>query len=245
MKRLISVISISATLLILVPASSALAVGLGVYGDVERGFTNYGGILGGDVQGWATNIGTSGGIIIDSAVAKNNPFNYRFKIGGGLLSENKQKFSHFDLIQTFGISPASMRGEMVRFWLGPRIGLHYLNGTYTVSGSDASSLLLLYALPPLSNGFNNILLLTMLTPQKAKVDLFRGDIGLVLAGFNFNFGEAFTISMEFGFKYGFTIGSIKSGSYPGTVYGEGLEGFATIAFLFRFNDNYSAGTTTH
>ncbi len=244
MKRLFSIISL--TLLILGPTSSALAVGLGVYGDVERGFTNYGGILGGDLQGWATSIGTSGGIIIDSAVANNQAFNYRFKIGGGLISENKQKFSHYDLIQTFGVSPSAMRGEMVRFWLGPRIGLHYLHGSYTISEPAGNAFLLLYSLPPMPNALSNIVLLTMLTPQKSKLDLFRGDIGLVLAGFNFNFAETFTISMEFGIKYGFTIGTIKSGSYSGDAYGEGMEGFAAIAFLFRFNDSYSAATApTH
>jgi hypothetical protein len=90
---------------------------------------------------------------------------------------------------------------------------------------------------------NSALLLAMFTPEKIKVDLFKGDIGLVLAGFNFNFGDTFTISLEFGVDYGFTIGSLKSGSYHGYGYGEGIEGFANIAIMFRINDTYSAAAS--
>jgi hypothetical protein len=228
-----------AALFILLSFQPAMAVGFGVYGDIQRGFTNYGGILGGDVEGWTSDIGSSGGIILDTAVAANNSFNYRLKLGGGLISEDHQKFTHFNLIHTFGISPSNLRGELVRYWFGPRIGIHYLHASYTISPLDDYTLFIFYNYFPA----NNALLFGLFMPTKVKVDLFKGDIGLVLAGFNFNFGDVFTISLEFGVDYGFTIRALKSGSYHGDVYGEGLEGFANIAFMFRINDTYSAVTT--
>jgi hypothetical protein len=228
-----------AVLIILLSLRPAMAVGFGVYGDVQRGFTNYGGILGGEMEGWMSDIGSSGGIVLDSAVAANTPFNYRLRLGGGLISENHQKFTHFNLIHTFGISPSNLRGDMVRYWFGPRIGIHHLRGSYAVSSVDYGTLYMVYNYFP----GNSALLLAMFTPEKIKVDLFKGDIGLVLAGFNFNFGDTFTISLEFGVDYGFTIGSLKSGSYHGYGYGEGIEGFANIAIMFRINDTYSAAAS--
>ena len=118
------VLLLSSGLFMLFITSSAMAVGIGVYGELQRGATFYGGNLGGALNGSTDDIGGSGGLIIDTAVANDELFNYRLKIGGGRLAPNKQKVLAFNLINTFGVSPQGMHGKHVRFWFGPRIGLH-------------------------------------------------------------------------------------------------------------------------
>lgn len=78
--------------------------------------------------------------------------------------------------------------------------------------------------------------------EKVVMNAFKADIGLVLAGFNFNFGQVLTLSFEIGFDYGFMVGKAKytSSDSKMDLSGEGLEGFATMAVIFRINDTYTA-----
>jgi hypothetical protein len=226
------ILSLGGTILIvLFISSSAMAIGIGVYGDVQRGTTNYAQ----DFSGSTSDIGVTGGLVFDTNVAKDSLFNYRAQLGAGQVWSRGLTVNKASLIQTFGISPAPLRGEKVRFWFGPRIGLHYLNSNYSnmIGYQDLQLIMMMLTgslIPP--------------TTSKVTMNGFKGDIGLVLAGFNFNFGKLVTLSLEFGFDYGYMIG--KADFEEGTpkrwltAAGEGFEGFATMAVLFRINDNYGA-----
>lgn len=227
------ILSLGVTILIvLFISSSAMAIGIGVYGDVQRGTTSYAQ----DFSGSTSDTGVSGGLVLDTNVAKDSLFNYRLKLGAGQVWSKGMTVNRASLIQTFGISPAPLRGENVRFWFGPRIGLHYLNADFSSRyGIDQTTLLLMMMM-------TGTVFPAM--PTKLTMNGFKGDIGLVFAGFNFNFGPVVTLSFEFGFDYGYMIGKaeFEEATPPRwlTAAGEGFEGFATMAVLFRINDNYSS-----
>jgi len=215
-------------LILLFASSSAMAIGVGVYGDFQRGTTSsrtYFNVSSDD-------IGVSGGLVLDTNVAKNNLFNYRVRLGAGQTWASKKPITRASLIQSFGVSPAPLRGDFARFWFGPRIGLHYINAQMT-SSNDMDMMMLM----SIASGF------PMLFPEeKIFMNAFKADIGLVVAGFNFNFGDRFTLSFELGFDYGFMVGKAKyaSSGQKLDASGEGIEGFATMAVLFRINDTFAA-----
>ncbi len=66
-----------------------MAVGIGFYGEFNRGYEYYGGNLGGDLKGSNDYTGGNGGIIIDTSAAKDSMFNYRFRLGGGKTPSGK------------------------------------------------------------------------------------------------------------------------------------------------------------
>lgn len=224
---------------ILFAATSAMAVGVGVYGDFSRGFDDYGGNLGGNFKVFYDYLGASGGLIIDTAAANNSLLNYRLRLGGGKISFNKKKFSDISMVHTFGISPTGMNGKYVRFWFGPRIGLHYQFGSYTRYAPSSDPFMIELMMFGRSSAMLPVLMMN--SRSKTSLEFFRGDIGLVFAGFNFNFGDHITLSIELGFDYGFKIGKVKSsGMVPGDAYGEGFEGFGAISFMYRINDTHAA-----
>lgn len=212
-----------------------MAVGIGAYGEFNRGYETFGQNLGGDFKGNNDYTGGNGGIIIDTAAAKNTMLNYRLRIGGGKISFPTKAMTDISMIHTLGVSPDGLRSEHVRFWFGPRIGLHYQFNSYTIK--DNSALYFAFLMPP---NYAPMFFL-MQNQEKIKLDMFKGDIGLVFAGFNFNFGDSFTMSVELGFDYGFKIGNYKSSSIstPGKLYGEGIEGFGTFSCMFRIHDTFT------
>ncbi len=204
-----------------------MAVGIGVYGDFQRGMT----------KSRTTNsissddIGVAGGLLLDTNVANDSLFNYRLRLGAGRNWASMEPQTRASIIQTFGVSPAQLRSEGARFWFGPRIGLHYIRMEYAASPDLESFGFIPMALLPIFLMNDNI-----------TMEAFKVDIGLVLAGFNFNFGRYITLSFEMGLDYGFTVGKTKSDLFrtKREVSGEGLEGFATMAVIFRINDTYTA-----
>jgi len=154
-----------------------------------------------------------GGIMFDTSVAKNEIFNYRLKLGGGKIITSK--FTKVGLIQALGVSPSNIRGNGARFWFGPRIGIHYVGGEKEVAN-------------------DNFLTMWFMPVTKKKFDFARFDLGLVLLGFNFNFGSAATLTFEFGSDYGVYIGDTKKAGMQMSS----VEGFANIGFMYRINDVY-------
>ncbi len=223
---------------LMLASTPAMAVGIGVYGDFVRGVDHYGGDLGGDLDVTYDFKGASGGLIIDTAAAKDELLNYRLRLGMGKITGPKKPFTGISMIHTFGFSPTHMNGKNVRFWFGPRIGLHYIYTKFTQYFiSDEIMLMQIYN--PYMYPFIGPMMILAGGMSKTKLDFFKGDIGLVFAGFNFNFGDHLTLSVELGFDYGFRIGKVSPKISKGDAFGEGLEGFGALSFMFRINDTHA------
>ena len=97
----------------------------------------------------------------------------------------------------------------------------------------------LYSLAIMDPFFAPVILM-MSKENRIRLDIARLDLGLVFAGFNFNFGDYFTLSVELGFDYGFRLGGVKYGKTTGYAFGEGFEGFGAVAVMFRIQDRYAA-----
>ena len=155
-----------------------------------------------------------GGLMFDTSVAKNEIFNYRLKLGGGKMITNN--FTQVGLIQALGVSPSNIRGDGARFWFGPRIGIHYVGGEKEIVNE-------------------NFLTMWFMPKTKKKFDFAKIDLGLVLLGFNFNFGSAATLTFEFGSDFGVYLGDTKKAEMEMSS----VEGFANIGFMYRINDVYA------
>ena len=198
-----------------------MAISVGVYGEVHRGSTKFGY----DLKGKTDDIGVAGGLVLDTKISKSDSFYYRLRVGAGQSWGAGFTFTNASIIQTLGVSPAALHWNMFRFWFGPKIGLHYINAKNTTPAIPAEML------------FGGIQIFKFDTTFE--MNSFKGDIGLVLAGFNFDFGKFFTISFEFGANYGFMIGKCdyKTSTNWLTASGETIEGFTAISLLYRFNSN--------
>ncbi len=108
-----------------------------------------------------------------------------------------------------------VRTDLIRFWAGPRIGLHYLNYR------DSYTSIRINLIPP------------MAYPYKVTVKLDYIGFDLLLAfGVNFNIGKIATIFIDLGFGY--------MGNYNVHVTNNG-HGFgfdAKVGVMFRINDTY-------
>ncbi|MBN1497307.1 MAG: hypothetical protein JXA07_11095 [Spirochaetes bacterium] len=205
---------------IAVPISSAWAAGIGAYGTGGVAFTTwyYDGTKGGTTQDYFY----GGGLIVDSNAARNTLFNYRFTAGYERfvvtdpdLDYEGDPIHRVSMTHTFGFGIA--RSEAVRFWIGPRIGLHYLflNKSYTE-----------WEFSPF---------LGML-PQKVKIDLDALGVDVLLAlGLNFNIGQTVTLFIDLGFGY---MGNYNLNNTQEMGHAFGLDGKAGI--MFRINDTYAA-----
>jgi opacity protein-like surface antigen len=202
---------------------SAQAAGIGIYGTGGVNFSTW--RFRNDPQSYtSTDYFYGGGLIIDSNVARNELFNYRFTTGYEQyrIIQNEMKGSpnprhRFSMTHTFGFGVA--RNEYVRFWVGPRIGMHYmyLRDSYT---NDSLSMEMGYL------GFNR-------NKVREKIDVIGLDALLAL-GLNINMGNVATLFFDIGVGY--------MGNYNIHVqensHGFGVEG--KIGFMFRINDTYKA-----
>ena len=219
-------------------STRAMAVGIGAYGDFVRGVEHYGGDLGGDLNATYDYKGASGGLIIDSAAAKDELLNYRLRLGMGKITGPKKPFTGVSMIHTFGFSPKHAHGKNIRFWFGPRIGLHYVFTKFTTDPDLSFFMMNPFMLMP-SPAASSFMAMMLLYRPKVALDFFKGDIGLVFAGFNINFGDHCTLSIELGFDYGFRIGKVSPKIKNGDAFGEGFEGFGAISFMYRIDDTYA------
>lgn len=200
--------------------TSAMAIGIGVYIDGGVGNSSWGG----NAENTGLDLIPTGGLILDTAAAKNAIFNYRLKAGGGKMFSGSAKLNKVGIVNTFGLSPSNMRGDQARFFFGPRIGLYYVGGR--VSSEMKFN--------PIAFAFGPYGPLLFMQEEKIRVDLFRIDIGMVLFGFNFNLGDAATITFEFGGNFGVMLGENSS-----TITIPGYEFFGTMGFMYRINDSYT------
>jgi hypothetical protein len=205
MKKILFFISLCAMTLAI--AQSAQAAGIGVYG---TGGVNLDTISYRGATANSTDYFYGGGLAIDSNVARNELFGYRFTLG---YEQYRMKASNSDytsdpihrisMSHTFGFGVA--RNETVRFWLGPRIGIHYLFIRKTDTGW---------------------------TTQVTEKTDFIGLDALLALGLNINMGDVATLFFDIGFGY---MGNYDLHS-SGIGNGFGLDG--KIGFMFRINDKF-------
>lgn len=202
-------------------AQSARAAGIGVYGTGGAAFMNWKNE--GDKYGSSTDYFYGGGIIVDSNVAKDQLFGYRFSAGYEQYvltdpgsSNTSDPIHRFSMSHTFGFG--MVRTDMVRLWAGPRLGLHY----------------------------------HYLHKAGYELDAIGAD-ALLAFGLNINPGNIFTLFFDVGFGYmGFyTIKSkVTSADIFGYTPKEmrpmghsfGID--AKIGFMFRINDTYKQTAST-
>ncbi len=198
-------------------AQPALAAGIGVYGTGGVNFTKW---ESHDLTDGTFDYYYGGGLIIDSNVAKNKIFGYRFTAGyaeyrikdieSKSLSDpiHRASMSH-----TFGFG--LIRDEDTRFWIGPSIGFHYLRLRESFWALEADSFsLLIYP-----------------HRTKVKVDMVGFDALLTL-GMNQNIGDIATLFIQIGFGYmgNYSINISEIG------HGFGIDG--KVGIMFRINDTF-------
>ncbi len=160
-----------------------------------------------------------GGIVYDSAPAKNKLFNYRLNAGFDVITlETFQSMGvniggfgisipdlyRVNLVNTFGLG--IYRAADLRFWMGPQVAGHFLF-------QDDSNL-----------------------------TLYGGGLHAGLAvGLNINIRNSVSIAVDGGFRYGFTIGQGEAFLF-GVVSSKrnfvnyGFEGYGSVAVMYRVND---------
>lgn len=203
-------------LLFMACAQSAMAFGIGVYGAWGMGKGTQSWEVANSSKKYDTsNMKWAGGIVFDSAVAKDTIFNDRLNLGFGVntrtidftTSRRDIKMYDFSLFNTFGFGLA--RISIMRFWIGPQIGITYSYGDLDFIG------------------------------KKKYYEV--GFLGGMVVGFNFNIGSFFTISLDGGIRYGCVLNYYDiPGNYLITLdpFATAYEGFINVSVLFRFNDQF-------
>lgn len=206
---------------VIIPATSVWATGIGAYGTGGVAFSTW--FYDGTDYGNTTDYFYGGGLVIDSNAARNTLFGYRFTAGYEQYISTDPEYNftgdpihRVSMTHTFGFGVA--RTETVRFWIGPRIGLHYLFKKETHST---------YEFFP---GFGTFSII----PQTIEIDLDLFGLDLMLAlGVNFNIGQYVTLFLDLGFGY---IGNYNIDDMKDMGHAFGLDGKAGI--MFRVNDTY-------
>ncbi|OHD66282.1 MAG: hypothetical protein A2176_07265 [Spirochaetes bacterium RBG_13_51_14] len=147
-------------------------------------------------------------LVIDTAVAKNQLFNYRLNIEcyntlerkNYLFGNHAYSINRLIWANTFGFG--MVRKRFIRIWVGPQVALSY----------------------EFSNT-NNRIIDTYIFHQ----------IGSV-AGANFHMGETATISVEIGLRAG--IGFDLKKSLSKSIFGPKIEPLAAIKLIFRAWDSF-------
>ncbi len=224
---------------------SLFAYGFGAYGTISPDITSFHGISSGSSGGGGNlkaDYSLGFGLVLDSAVAKNERFNYRLSLEyNNMISWGNRFFDSYSrntvmMINTFGF--ALWTSKFMRLWMGPELVLGYK----FYSRSDR------YFYPASIFGSN---------AYRSRVESERigiANIGAVL-GINFNMGSAFTILFETGLRGGMSIGNYerkekgftylynvalpinKDSSYDSG--GGNIDFFAKVGFMFRVRDRYA------
>jgi hypothetical protein len=223
MKKIILFLCTGLSVILL--STSAMAYGIGGYFDFGFGSTVW--------EGKRHHTDTkdlipTGGFVFDTSLGKNDVFNYRFKLGFGAMWADDSQLWKTGMVHTFGISPAALRTENFRFWFGPRIGLYYVGGTYYIQTPYYN---VWYYNPYY---YYDPYLMAVPYYYTVWMDLFRFDLGIVLAGLNFNIGPSSTLSFELGVNYGLMVGY----NNRGYVKAGGWEISTTIAYIHRIGEFY-------
>ena len=198
-----------------------------------------------------------GGLVVDTCLAQDKLFNYRLHLGYDYIAMDlksrsagiyEAKFNRINIFNNFGFG--IVRNKLLRFWIGPQLGLRCQFGD--ISGKE-NPLATAIKLSNLQN-FAFIAMMsssTLLINTGITKNIVMTGLSLGLAtGLNLNLTDLFTLSIECGARYGIVamlyITQVQSqGGTTTSVEHElmhGLEGYAAISCIFRFNDNYQKDT---
>jgi hypothetical protein len=189
------------------------ATGLGVYGTVTKGSATWtyheDEAPDSDADSDTSKLGF--GFVLDTTVANDSLFNYRLNIGYGKAAIDNEgnldiEGKNYHLFNTFGFGV--LRSELIRWWLGPQIGLGLVRGEYDSLSSDVDN----------------------------RFTTFYFSIGLV-TGINFNIGEVVTLGIDGGYRINRHVGTAESSETYG-VTGTEKEMFVNLSFLLRINDMF-------
>ena len=158
-----------------------------------------------------------GGIVWDTNLGKDELFNFRQNLGYDYHLKSTVSLNQVGLVNTFGFAP--VRTDLLRFWLGPQINLHYRWGRDAKDYRAASVYSITY--PWAIMGIQR------------KYEFFTIGTGLAV-GLNLNVHKNVTIALEAGFQIatslwgkGNDLDRIEASCW-------GYEGYVTVAALGRF-----------
>lgn len=212
----------SVCLVLLLMASMGInkveAIGLGFYGTTGSGSGSYSlDEVGGTTDEGDVDIKQMGyGFVLDTAVAKNQVYNYRLNFGIEEVDSDYKpestsqvypwELDRYVLTQDFGF--AFFKREFVRLWVGPELKLSY------ATGQEAAD-------------------------PTVEAWLFGVGVGPVL-GANFNFGPVFTLGLKGGYLFEGYAGQLSEpGVEDQTLTMSNGNAFLNIAAIFRIKDSYN------
>ncbi|MFC1761858.1 hypothetical protein ACFL6U_07230 [Planctomycetota bacterium] len=214
-----TLVSMMLLLMVTCGITKVKAAGLGVYSSIGSGSGDW------DIEfdsgtkqvGEQDNDRAAIGFVFDSAVARNQLFNYRLNAGYDRVeydvtnkttsAKYQYESDRFVLSQDFGF--AVLRKKLVRLWIGPELKLAFETGERQ---SDT----------------------------RYEVGLFEAGVGPVI-GANFNFGPVFTLGLKAGYLFeGFVgIEQFDPTSVDWEVTGTNQEVFFNLSAIFRIRDSYN------
>ncbi len=166
-----------------------------------------------------------GGLVIDTAVAKDSPLNYRFRAGYNRFFRWMLNFglsipiNDVNMYHTIGFGV--LRTKTIRFWIGPQVGFHYLFADQSRTHYQVE-----FQLIPTYTPY-------LVYPVKTRTVFRYVEFDLLLAmGVNVNLGDLVTLFLEVGAGYEgkFSVDG------PGTGHGIGV--LANAGIMFRVRDRY-------
>ncbi len=161
------------------------------------------------------------GLILDTAAAKNELFNYRLNlgyqnvIGDGVDFFDRFSYHRLQLCNTFGLG--FYRSDIARIYIGPQLMLSY-DFKYNSYGKTR-----LYTIRNGSSGNTGV-----------DDPIVMGYLGLVF-GFNIHAGNNATFTMDLGGRVGYG-GFVTGPDFRVTR----LEAFTNIGFMYRIGDTFAA-----
>jgi hypothetical protein len=213
MKKILLILALPVLLIFAYTPGHAL--GIGAYGTFSYTDACWEDLTNSSINGDLLHYFAGGGLVIDTAVAKKNIFNYRMNLGLGQIWEKAKESDPFDedlsgiegeFINSFGFG--IVRIPLFRLWLGPQLGIRFAHFDY---------------------------------PGNLDVDRLTFLPGAVL-GFNINIGDLFTISLDGGFRYNLGVTFYTSDDVLNDrVYSSlGPEGFVNLSVIFRIDDTMAS-----
>lgn len=188
----------------------AKAFGMGIYVEGSSGSATLTPEDEDDIDMDSSHVGL--GLVMDTAIATRNVFNYRLKIGYdqpeytydySFNREAKLECDSFILDNTFGF--AMLRTPVARIWLGPELRLASISGELKVDGHKIH-------------------------------DIDGGGVGLgVAVGANFNLGPVVSLGIEGGYRQMYYFGTDDDDDSVDISDGQPFLG---LSLLFRMGDRY-------
>ncbi len=234
MRKLIPYMCIAAIVCAL-SATPAFAIGLGVYGNYSAGRSYWDFKNSGSTDENHSYYG--GGVVFDTAVARDSLFHYRLGIGYDKVVHDSYsdfgdlKLNRIVVSNTFGFG--IFRSEDTRLWLWPQFRVSENWGEDKYSGV-----------------WYDLYFGRGVFKEKDSYDFFRADLALVF-GANFNLPGKISLGIEFGPRVFYGEGTIHISrdtayaSFPlhesgndrvKTLYG--YEAFINVCAIVRINDEY-------